>query len=133
MFGKLLKSVRQYWLAAILSPLSMIGEVYMEVRIPGIIAKIVDFGIEAGNITVVWQQGLMLILTALCSLVFGVGSAVAAAYAATGFSRNLRHDMYHRVQTFDFGNIDKFSTASIITRLTSDVANIQMCRQSYCG
>ena len=129
MFGKLLKSVRQYWLAAILSPLSMIGEVYMEVRIPGIIAKIVDFGIEAGNITVVWQQGLMLILTALCSLVFGVGSAVAAAYAATGFSRNLRHDMYHRVQTFDFGNIDKFSTASIITRLTSDVANIQMCFQ----
>ena len=129
MFGKLLKSIRQYWLAAVLSPLSMIGEVYMEVRIPGIIAKIVDFGIEAGNITVVWQQGLMLILTALCSLLFGVGSAVAAAYAATGFSRNLRHDMYHRVQTFDFGNIDKFSTASIITRLTSDVANIQMCFQ----
>ena len=129
MIGKLLKSVRQYWLAAILSPLSMIGEVYMEVRIPGIIAKIVDYGIEAGNITVVWQQGLMLILTALCSLLFGVGSAIAAAYAATGFSRNLRHDMYHRVQSFDFGNIDKFSTASIITRLTSDVANIQMCFQ----
>jgi len=129
MIGKLLKSVRQYWLAAILSPLSMIGEVYMEVRIPGIIAKIVDLGIEAGNITVVWQQGLMLVLAALCGLLFGVGSAVAAAYAATGFSRNLRHDMYHRVQTFDFGNIDKFSTASIITRLTSDVANIQMCFQ----
>ena len=129
MIGKLLKSVRQYWLAAILSPLSMIGEVYMEVRIPGIIATIVDYGIEAGNITVVWQQGLMLILTALCSLVFGVGSAIAAAYAATGFSRNLRHDMYYRVQSFDFGNIDKFSTASIITRLTSDVANIQMCFQ----
>jgi len=129
MFGKLLKSVRQYWLAAILSPLSMIGEVYMEVRIPGIIAKIVDLGIEVGNITVVWQQGLLLVLTALCSLLFGVGSAVAAAYAATGFSRNLRHDMYHRVQRFDFGNIDKFSTASIITRLTSDVANIQMCFQ----
>ena len=129
MIGKLLKSVRQYWLAAILSPLSMIGEVYMEVRIPGIIAKIVDLGIEAGNITVVWQQGLILVLTALCSLLFGVGSAVAAAYAATGFSRNLRHDMYHRVQSFDFGNIDKFSTASIITRLTSDVANIQMCFQ----
>ena len=129
MIGKLLKSVRQYWLAALLSPLSMIGEVYMEVRVPGIIAKIVDLGIEAGNITVVWQQGLLLVLTALCSLTFGVGSAVAAAYAATGFSRNLRHDMYHRVQSFDFGNIDKFSTASIITRLTSDVANIQMCFQ----
>ena len=129
MFKRLLSSVRQYWLASVLSPLCMIGEVYMEVRIPGIIARIVDLGIEAGNITVVWQQGLMLILTALCSLLFGVASAVAAAYAATGFSRNLRHDMYHRVQTFDFGNIDKFSTASIITRLTSDVANIQMCFQ----
>ena len=129
MIKRLLGSVRQYWLAAVLSPLCMVGEVYMEVRIPGIIAQIVDYGIEAGNITVVWQQGLMLVLTALCSLLFGVGSAVAAAYAATGFSRNLRHDMYHRVQTFDFGNIDKFSSASIITRLTSDVANIQMCFQ----
>ena len=129
MIKRLLGSVRQYWLAAVLSPLCMMGEVYMEVRIPGIIAQLVDYGIEVGNITVVWQQGIMLVLTALCSLLFGVASAVAAAYAATGFSRNLRHDMYHRVQTFDFGNIDKFSSASIITRLTSDVANIQMCFQ----
>jgi len=129
MLLKLLRSVRQYWLAALLSPLCMIGEVYMEVRIPGIIGNLVDFGIEAGNIQVVWQQGGLLVLSALCSLIFGVGSAVFAAYAATGFSQNLRHDMYHRVQTFDFYNIDKFSTASIITRLTSDVANIQMCFQ----
>ena len=129
MIKRLLSSVRQYWLATLLSPLCMVGEVYMEVRIPGILAQIVDHGIDAGNITVVWQQGLMLILTALCSLAFGVCSAVFASYAATGFSRNLRHDMYHRVQTFDFGNIDKFSSASIITRLTSDVANIQMCFQ----
>ena len=129
MIKRLLGSVRQYWLATVLSPLCMMGEVYMEVRIPGIIAQIVDRGIEVGNITVVWQQGLMLVLTALCSLTFGIASAVAAAYAATGFSRNLRQDMYHRVQTYDFGNIDKFSTASIITRITSDVANIQMCFQ----
>ncbi len=129
MLLKLLRSIRQYWLAALLSPLCMIGEVYMEVRIPGIIGNLVDFGIEASNIDVVWQQGFLLVLSALCSLAFGVCSAVFAAYAATGFSRNLRHDMYHRVQTFDFGNIDKFSTASIITRLTSDVANIQMCFQ----
>ena len=129
MLLRLVKSVRQYWLAALLSPLCMIGEVYMEVRIPGIISNIVDYGITPGNISVVWQQGLMLVLSALCSLAFGVGSAVFAAYSATGFSRNLRHDMYHRVQSFDFGNIDKFSTASIITRLTSDVANIQMCFQ----
>ena len=106
MLLKLLRSVRQYWFAALLSPLCMIGEVYMEVRIPGIIGDLVDFGIEAGNIEVVWQKGILLVLTALCSLVFGVGSAVFAAYGATGFSRNLRHDMYYRVQTFDFANID---------------------------
>ena len=129
MIKRLLGSVRQYWFIALLSPLSMIGEVYMEVRIPGIIASIVDNGITPGNMQVVWQQGLLLVLTALCSLVFGVGSAVFAANAATGFSRNLRHDMFYRVQQFDFGNIDKFSTSSIITRLTSDVANIQMCFQ----
>ena len=129
MFLKLLRSVRQYALAAVLSPLCMIGEVYMEVKIPSIIAIVVDKGIEVGNIQVVWQQGLMLVLCALASLGFGVLSAVFAAYAATGFSRNLRRDMYHRVQSFDFGNIDKLSTASIVTRLTSDVANLQMCFQ----
>ena len=129
MIRKLARSVRENIWATILSPLCMVGEVYMEVRIPRIIATIVDLGIEAGNTQVVWQQGLMLVLTALCSLMFGVASAVFAAKAATGFSRNLRHDMFYRVQTFDFGNIDKFSTASIITRLTSDVANIQMCFQ----
>ncbi len=129
MFRQLARSIRKFWWAAILSPLCMIGEVYMEVRIPGIIATIVDFGIKPGVMAVVWQQGLMLVLSALCSLIFGVASAVSASYAATGFARNLRHDMYHRVQTFDFSNIDKFSTSSIVTRLTSDIANIQMCFQ----
>ena len=129
MLFKLLRSIRQYWIAALLSPVCMIGEVYMEVRVPGIISNLVDYGINAGDIQKVWYYGILLVLTALCSLVFGVASAVFAAYGATGFSRNLRHDMYYRVQTFDFANIDKFSTASIITRLTSDVANIQMCFQ----
>ncbi len=129
MIGKLARSLRQFTLAAILSPLCMMGEVYMETRIPGILAQIVDNGIYMSNLNVVWQQGLMLILTSVCSLIFGVFSAVFASYAATGFSRNLRHDMYYRVQTFDFYNIDKFSTASIITRLTSDVANLQMTFQ----
>ncbi len=129
MIRTLARSVRENVWAALLSPLCMVGEVYMEVRIPTIIATIVDQGITPGNMSVIWQQGLMLVLTALCSLLFGVGSAVFAAGAATGFSRNLRHDMYYRVQNFDFGNIDKFSTSSIITRLTSDVANIQMCFQ----
>ena len=129
MFFRLAKSARQYTWAAIMSPLCMIGEVYMEVRIPGIIAKIVDLGIQTGDMSVVWMQGLMLVLSALCSLTFGIGSAVFASYAATGFARNLRQDMYYRVQTFDFYNIDKFSTSSIVTRLTSDIANIQMCFQ----
>ncbi len=129
MIKTLIKSVRQYVFAALLSPICMIGEVYMEVRIPGIITRIVDMGITPGNMDVVWTQGLMLVLSALSSLIFGVCSAVFAAYAATGFSRNLRHDMYYRVQSFDFYNIDKLSTASIVTRLTSDVANIQMCFQ----
>ncbi len=129
MLRTLSKSIRQYALAAILSPVCMAGEVYMEIRIPGILATMVDNGITAGNISVVWQQGILLVLCALCSLIFGVGSAVFAAYAATGFSKNLRQDMYYRVQSFDFGSIDKFSTASIITRITSDVANIQMCFQ----
>ncbi len=126
MLKTLAKSIRQYAVAAILSPLCMMGEVYMEVRIPGIIATIVDSGITPGNMTVVWQQGLYLVLSALCSLIFGIASAFFASYAGTGYARNLRHDMYYKVQTFDFANIDKFSTASIITRLTSDVAHIQM-------
>jgi len=129
MIRRLARCVREYTPAAILSPLCMIGEVYMEVRIPGIISNIVDFGIKLNDMGVVLQQGLMLVLSALCSLVFGVLSAVFASYAATGFSRNLRHDMYHKVQTFDFSNIDKFSTSSIVTRLTTDVSNIQMTFQ----
>ena len=129
MLRRLARCLRQYTWPAILSPLCMVGEVYMEVRIPGIITKIVDLGIKPGDMAVIGQQGLILVLTALCSLIFGVASAIFASYAGTGFARNLRHDMYHKVQTFDFYNIDKFSTASIVTRLTTDVANLQMSFQ----
>ena len=129
MIKRLARCIRENWWAVILSPLCMVGEVYMEVRIPGIITKIVDLGIKPGDMAVIGQQGLMLVLTALCSLLFGVASAVCASYAGTGFARNLRHDMYYKVQTFDFYNIDKFSTASIVTRLTTDVANLQMSFQ----
>ncbi len=129
MLKRLARSLREFTLAAILSPLCMIGEVYMEVRIPGIIASIVDQGIKLSDMAAVGRFGLQLIGCAMCSLVFGVLSAVFASYAATGFSRNLRHDMYRNVQTFDFANIDKFSTSSIVTRLTTDVANLQMTFQ----
>ena len=84
MLKKLLHSVREYKLATILSPFLMIGEVAMEVTIPTVMEKLVDNGITPGNMTVVWQQGLLLALCALCSLAFGVGSAVLASYAATG-------------------------------------------------
>ena len=129
MIKQLARCIREYKWSAILAPLCMVGEVAMEVRIPLVLAKIVDLGVEMGNMTAVWQYGLQLILCALASLTFGVASAVAASHAGTGFARNLRRDMFHRVQTFDFANIDKFSTASIVTRLTSDVATIQMSFQ----
>ena len=126
MIRRLLRCIREFKWAAILSPLCMIGEVYMEVKIPLVLSKIVDLGVEMSDMGAVVQYGLVLVLYALCSLAFGVASAFFASYAATGFARNLRHDMYYNVQTFDFSNIDKFSTSSIVTRLTSDVANLQM-------
>ena len=129
MIRRLLRCIREFKWAAILSPLCMVGEVYMEVKIPLVLASIVDLGVEMSDMGAVVKYGLVLVLYALCSLTFGVASAFFASYAATGFARNLRHDMYYNVQTFDFSNIDKFSTSSIVTRLTSDVANLQMAFQ----
>ena len=129
MIKQLARCIREFLPATLLSPLCMIGEVYMEVQIPLVLSRIVDLGVQVGNMSAVWKYGFQLMLYALISLIFGVASAFLASYAATGFSRNLRHDMYYKVQTFDFSNIDKFSTSSIVTRLTSDVANIQMSFQ----
>ena len=129
MIKRLARCVREYKWAAFLSPLCMIGEVAMEVTIPLVMADLYDYGIAASNMTVVWQKALQLLICAIVSLIFGVLSANYASKAATGFARNLRHDMYYRVQDFSFSNIDKFSSASIVTRLTSDVANLQMAFQ----
>ena len=129
MIKKLAQSIREYKWAAILSPVCMVGEVTMEVLIPLVIASLIDKGISAGNMSVVLAKGGILALCALCSLAFGVASAFFASYASTGFARNLRHDMFNKVQTYDFSNIDKFSTSSIVTRLTSDVATLQMTFQ----
>ena len=129
MIKTLSRCVREYKWPAILAPVCMVGEVYMETKIPLVLAKVVDEGVSVGNMGAVVSDGGLLVLYALISLIFGIASAVMASYAATGFARNLRHDMYYKVQDFDFGNIDKFSTASIVTRLTSDVANIQMTFQ----
>ena len=129
MIKTLAKSIREYKWAALLSPICMIGEVYMETRIPRVLSQIVDQGVTPGDMGAVFGNGLLLVLFSLLSLCFGVASAYFASSAGTGFAKNLRHDMFYRVQTFDFANIDKFSSASIITRITSDSANLQMCFQ----
>ena len=129
MIKRLARCIREYKWAAILSPVAMIGEVAMEVTIPLILKVLVDEGVEKGNMDVVLRQCLLLVLCSCASLCFGVASAFLASKAGTGFAKNLRHDMVHRVQNFSFSNIDKFSSASIVTRLTSDVANLQMAFQ----
>ena len=129
MIKRLARCIREYKWAAILSPICMIGEVTMEVLIPLVMAKLYDYGIVMQDMNVVITQSVLLIILALASLSFGVASATFASKAGTGFAKNLRHDMFHHVQNFSFKNIDKFSTASIVTRLTSDVANLQMTFQ----
>ncbi len=129
MIRRLARCIREYKWAAILSPVCMIGEVAMEVTIPLVMAKLYDYGVTLQDMNVVISQSIVLVLCALASLAFGVLSAVFASKAGTGFAKNLRHDMFYRVQKFSFSNIDKFSSASIVTRLTSDVANLQMTFQ----
>ena len=129
MIKRLARCIREYKLPALLSPLCMIGEVSMEVLIPLVMADLYDYGIVMQDMHIVVSKSVQLIILALCSLSFGVASATFASKAGTGFAKNLRHDMFHRVQAFSFSNIDRFSTASIVTRLTSDVANLQMTFQ----
>jgi len=123
---QLSKSIRQYKKETILSPLSVIGEVILEVLIPYIMANLIDYGINEGNMDYTTKTGLILILCCIISLFFGVMSGNYAAKASAGFAANLREDMYYKVQEYSFLNIDKFSTASIVTRLTTDVTNVQM-------
>ena len=129
MIKRLARCIREYKWAAILSPLCMVGEVTMEVLIPLVMATLYDYGIVAQNMRIVITRSILLVLCAIASLCFGVASAVFASKAGTGFAKNLRHDMFYNVQRFSFSNIDKFSSASIVTRLTSDVANLQMTFQ----
>ena len=129
MIRRLARCIREYKWAAILSPLCMAGEVTMEVLIPLVMAQLYDYGVTMQDMHIVITRSIQLVLCALASLSFGVASATFASKAATGFAKNLRHDMFYRVQNFSFSNIDKFSSASIVTRLTSDVANLQMTFQ----
>ena len=125
MIKKLAARVRQYKKQAIATPLFMVGEVAMEALIPLIMAWLVDRGIELGQMGSIFLYGGALLVTALLSLFFGTTSGKMAAISSSGFARNLRHDLYYAIQDFSFSNIDKFSTSSIITRLTTDVTNVQ--------
>ena len=129
MIKKLLSCVREYKLPSILSPLTVSMEVLIEVLIPYLMADLIDYGINKGDMAYILKMGLFLFLSALVSLMFGVLSGRFAAKASAGFAKNLRHDMFHAVQDFSFSNIDKFSTASIITRLTTDVTQVQNAYQ----
>ncbi len=129
MVKKLAASIRQYKKASILAPLTVVVEVLMEILIPLIMAELIDRGIDKGNMEAVWLYGILLLVAAIISLIFGALAGKYAAIASSGFARNLRHDMYYKIQEYSFANIDKFSTSSIITRLTTDVTNIQNAYQ----
>lgn len=101
----------------------------MEVVIPLIMANLIDYGIDDGNMSYTLKMGLALVISAMISLLFGALAGKSAAIASAGYAKNLRSDMFTRVQTFSFSNIDKFSTASIVTRLTTDVTNVQNAYQ----
>ena len=121
--------IKEFKKPSILTPCFMILEVAMEMIIPLLMASIIDDGVEAGNLGHIFVIGGLMILVAIVSLFSGIMGGRLAAHAATGFSRNLRKAMYENIQTFSFANIDKFSTAGLITRLTTDVNNIQMAYQ----
>jgi ATP-binding cassette subfamily B protein len=125
MFRKILSYVGEYKTKAILAPVTIIGEVAMEVLIPTVMAAIIDNGIKGQNVPYVIKVGLLMVLMAIVSLLFGSLSGKFSAEAAMGFSKNLRGALFRKVQSFSFANVDKFSTASLITRLTTDVTNTQ--------
>ena len=125
MIKKLFSYVGEYKRASILTPIMMIGEVLMETLIPFVMASLIDQGINAGSMPVILKMGLLLFLCSVASLAFGVLSGRNAATASAGFARNLRKDMFDHVQDFSFGNIDKYSTGGLVTRLTTDVNHVQ--------
>ena len=121
--------IKEFKKASIATPLFMIGEVIMEMIIPMLMAFIIDEGVNKGDMKNIYLAGGLMLLTAVCSLMFGIGGGVFGAKASTGFARNLRKAMYENIQTFSFSNIDKFSTSGLVTRLTTDVTNIQNAYQ----
>ena len=125
MLKTLAREIKEYIRPSILTPLFMIGEVIMEMIIPLMMASIVNEGIEGGNTKHIYVMGALMIVATLISLFFGIAGAKYGAQAAMGFGKNLRKAMFAKIQTYSFANIDKFSTPSLVTRLTTDVTNIQ--------
>ncbi|MBQ9894544.1 MAG: ABC transporter ATP-binding protein [Ruminococcus sp.] len=125
MYKTIFSKVGEYKKQAILAPVTIIGEVAMEVTIPFVTAKMIDNGIKTGDLNYVAKMGVLMVFMALLSLFFGAISGRFAAVAAMGFAKNLRKSLFRKVQDFSFSNVDKFSTASLTTRLTTDVTNIQ--------
>ena len=125
MIKKLSKSIREYKKESILSGIFITVEVVMEVLIPLVLAYLIDEGIKASNIDVVWLSSIQLIIISLISLIGGVLASKYAAIASAGFAKNLRQDIYFKIQDYSFSNIDKFSSSSLVTRLTTDISYIQ--------
>ena len=129
MIKRLMKSIREYKTPSLLAPFFVALEVVLEVIIPLLMANLIDDGIYQGEMNLVYKIGIELIICAILSLIFGMLSGMFAAKASSGFAKNLRQDLYYKVQTFSFSNIDKFSTSSLVTRLTTDITNVQMAYQ----
>lgn len=125
MIKRLSQCIREYKKDAILSPLYVLVESLLDVAIPFVMAGLIDKGIEAGNMSMILRYGAILVGFALVALTFGALSGRSCAHATAGFARNLRHDMFHHLQAYSFSNIDKFSSAGLVTRLTTDVSNVQ--------
>ena len=122
----LFKSIREYRKQSLLAPILVILEVLMEVLIPLEMAKIIDIGIVNGDLGYIVQRGIVLVAMAMLALFFGVQAGNMAAVAAAGYAKNLRHDIFYKVQDFSFKNIDHFSTSGLVTRMTTDITNVQM-------
>jgi len=129
MVKRLLREVKEYKTASILTPICMILEVVFETLIPYLMASIIDKGINNSDMDHVVKIGGLMFLVAILSLLTGIGGGAFGARASTGFAKNLREAMYNNIQTFSFKNIDKFSTAGLVTRLTTDVSNVQNAYQ----
>ena len=129
MLGLLLKEVKEYKKASIATPLFMILEVAMEMCVPFLMASIIDDGVNKGDMAHIYKVGAIMILAAAVGLFAGLAGGRLGAKASTGFAKNLREKMFNHIQTFSFANIDKFSTAGLVTRLTTDITHIQMAYQ----